>query len=174
MMFVLKYQPLSSFSASQEYTKILIVSRHHFIFFFFKPRTRPFPMAASKNPFDKFLREVKVGDKIYRYYSIPELKDERAGKKLIKLVVLPLLAKLPFSIRVLLESALRSCDNEKVPQSDVETILNWRMDNNNIVMQNMLKFSDKTQKESIEVQFKPSRVILQVSAPRNNFTFNFL
>ena len=36
------------------------------------------------------------------------------------------LAKLPFSIRVLLESAIRNCDEFSVKKSDVETILNWQ------------------------------------------------
>jgi len=84
------------------------------------------------NPFDKHTKELKVGDKAYKYYSLPDLKDER-------------LAKLPFSIRVLLESAIRNCDNARIPEADVETILNW----------------EKTSKESVEVQFKPARVLLQ-------------
>ena len=34
-------------------------------------------------------------------------------------------ARLPFSIRVLLESAVRNCDNFQVQESDVGKILNW-------------------------------------------------
>eukprot|EP01118_Nematostelium_gracile_P015317 TRINITY_DN6112_c0_g1_i1.p1 TRINITY_DN6112_c0_g1~~TRINITY_DN6112_c0_g1_i1.p1 ORF type:complete len:909 (-),score=311.78 TRINITY_DN6112_c0_g1_i1:17-2686(-) len=84
------------------------------------------------NPFEKVARELKVDEKTYKYYSLPELKDDR-------------LRKLPYSIRVLLENAVRCCDNVKVPESDVETILNWK----------------QTSKESVEIQFKPSRVLLQ-------------
>eukprot|EP01115_Flamella_aegyptia_P008160 TRINITY_DN33872_c0_g1_i1.p1 TRINITY_DN33872_c0_g1~~TRINITY_DN33872_c0_g1_i1.p1 ORF type:complete len:892 (-),score=500.45 TRINITY_DN33872_c0_g1_i1:53-2728(-) len=84
------------------------------------------------NPFANLVKEVNVNGKAYKYYSLPDLKDER-------------LAKLPFSIRVLLESVLRNCDNEKIPQKDAETILNWQ----------------KTCKESVEIQFNPARVILQ-------------
>jgi len=86
----------------------------------------------SSNPFSGLLKSLSVGEKTYSYYSLPDLSDPR-------------LARLPFSIRVLLESAIRCCDNEKVTKKDVETILNW----------------EKTQNESVEIQFKPSRVILQ-------------
>lgn len=89
-------------------------------------------MAANQNPFNKLVRELSVNGKTYRYYSLPDLKDERVSK-------------LPFSVRVLLESAIRCCDNEKVLEKDVQTILDWQ----------------KTQKETVEIQFKPSRVILQ-------------
>lgn len=55
------------------------------------------------------------------------------------------LAKLPFSIRVLLESAIRNCDNFNVKEADVETILNWQ----------------ETSQQDVEIPFKPARVILQ-------------
>eukprot|EP01114_Cavostelium_apophysatum_P017575 TRINITY_DN525_c0_g1_i1.p1 TRINITY_DN525_c0_g1~~TRINITY_DN525_c0_g1_i1.p1 ORF type:complete len:888 (-),score=263.88 TRINITY_DN525_c0_g1_i1:137-2800(-) len=84
------------------------------------------------NPFERVARELKVGSKSYKYYSLPELKDER-------------LDKLPYSIRILLESAVRCCDNVRVPEKDVETILNWVV----------------SSKQDVEIQFKPSRVILQ-------------
>ena len=54
-------------------------------------------------------------------------------------------ARLPFSIRVLLESAVRNCDGFLVKGSDVESILNWH----------------HSQTQSVEVPFKPARVILQ-------------
>ncbi|KAI3376647.1 hypothetical protein L3Q82_017082, partial [Scortum barcoo] len=53
--------------------------------------------------------------------------------------------RLPFSIRVLLESAVRNCDEFLVKRSDVESILNWK----------------QTQTQSVEVPFRPARVILQ-------------
>lgn len=84
------------------------------------------------NPFEKVVRELEVGGKKLKYYSLPDLKDER-------------LAKLPFSVRILLESAVRNCDNVKVPEKDAENILNWQ----------------KTSKEDVEIQFNPSRVLLQ-------------
>jgi hypothetical protein len=56
--------------------------------------------------------------------------------------------KLPFSIRVLLESAVRNCDNFQVRERDVEAILDWEI--------------NQAVPEGVEVAFKPARVILQV------------
>jgi aconitate hydratase len=52
---------------------------------------------------------------------------------------------LPYSIRVLLESAVRNCDEFNVQSSDVDTILNWV----------------KTSQADTDIPFKPARVILQ-------------
>ena len=52
---------------------------------------------------------------------------------------------LPYSIRVLLESAIRNCDEFNVLSSDVEKILNWA----------------ETSKQDVDIPFKPARVILQ-------------
>jgi len=46
---------------------------------------------------------------------------------------------------VLLESAIRNCDNFAIKQADVENILNW----------------ETTSKHDIEIPFRPARVILQ-------------
>lgn len=54
-------------------------------------------------------------------------------------------AKLPYSIRVLLESAIRNCDEFEVHSKDVEKILDWK----------------HTAPKQIEIPFKPARVILQ-------------
>lgn len=56
---------------------------------------------------------------------------------------------LPFSIRVLLESAVRNCDNFHVLEKDVQSILGWTP-------------SLKQETSDVEVSFKPARVILQV------------
>jgi len=61
------------------------------------------------------------------------------------------LGKLPYSIRVLLEGAVRKCDNFAVKPADVEKILNWE--------QNCTK--------GIEVPFNPARVLMQ------DFTYVF-
>src|SRR5512134_3782059 len=55
------------------------------------------------------------------------------------------LAKLPFSIRVLLEAALRTCDDYQVTQDDVRRLAGWKA----------------TGVEPVELPFKPARVILQ-------------
>lgn len=57
--------------------------------------------------------------------------------------------RLPYSIRILLESAVRNCDNFHIKEQDVQNILNWE-NNQNV-------------EGGIEVPFKPARVILQVS-----------
>ena len=68
---------------------------------------------ASKNPFaSQCLKEFTIGSNKYNYYSLAALQDDRVGK-------------LPYSIRVLLESAIRNCDEFAVKSSDVENILNW-------------------------------------------------
>ena len=59
--------------------------------------------------------------------------------------------KLPFSIRVLLESVVRNCDNFQVRLSDVNTVADWA----------------KTSQKSVEIRFKPARVVLQ------DFTYVF-
>lgn len=58
--------------------------------------------------------------------------------------------RLPFSIRVLLESAVRNCDSFQIKKSDVENILNWE--------------HSQAIEAGVEVAFKPARVILQVSS----------
>jgi len=55
---------------------------------------------------------------------------------------------LPFSIRVLLESAIRNCDNFQVTENDVQNILKWK--------------TNQSIEGGVEVAFKPARVILQV------------
>ena len=48
-------------------------------------------------------------------------------------------------MRVLLESAVRNCDNFQVKTEDVERILDWKVNRGN----------------NVEVAFKPARVLLQ-------------
>ena len=56
--------------------------------------------------------------------------------------------RLPFSIRVLLESAVRNCDEFQIKKTDVTNILEWE--------------SNQNEEDDVEVAFKPARVILQV------------
>jgi aconitate hydratase len=55
------------------------------------------------------------------------------------------LARLPFSIRILLESLLRHCDGFEISEDDVVSLAQW---------------NPKALKQS-EVPFKPARVLLQ-------------
>ncbi|XP_008200453.2 cytoplasmic aconitate hydratase [Tribolium castaneum] len=88
-------------------------------------------MAA--NPFDKYLKTLTVGSKEYKYYDLSELGAQYD--------------RLPYSIRVLLESAVRNCDNFQVKENDVQNILNWEQ--------------NQSVEGGIEIPFKPARVILQ-------------
>ena len=52
---------------------------------------------------------------------------------------------MPYSIRILLESVIRNCDNFQVTKEDVEKIIDW----------------EKTAPKQVEIPFKPARVLLQ-------------
>src|SRR5207302_7996599 len=49
------------------------------------------------------------------FFSLPALEEQGIGK----------ISRLPVSIRIVLESVLRSCDGKKVRRKDVETLANW-------------------------------------------------
>jgi len=55
--------------------------------------------------------------------------------------------RLPYSIRILLESAIRNCDNFQVTKEDVEKIIDW----------------ENSSVKQVEIPFKPARVLLQVT-----------
>ena len=67
---------------------------------------------AKPNPFQKVAQTLSVGGKTVTYYNLPALKD-------------PKFDKLPYSVRVLLESAVRNCDEFEVKSKDVENIMDW-------------------------------------------------
>lgn len=73
---------------------------------------------------------------------------------LIWVVMFVLTEKLPYSIRILLESAIRNCDNFQVTKADVEKIIDW----------------EKTSPKLVEIPFKPARVLLQASYCSKYFT----
>jgi aconitate hydratase len=68
---------------------------------------------SKPNPFEKIAKKLTLGNKTVTYYSLPSLNDPR-------------LNNLPYSIRVLLESAIRNCDEFEVHSKDVENILDWQ------------------------------------------------
>ncbi|XBI09017.1 hypothetical protein VPH35_136659 [Triticum aestivum] len=90
--------------------------------------------SSNSNPFSFVLRGLRDrdGGNCGSYYSILDLGDQRIDK-------------LPYTIRVLLESAVRNCDEFQITKEDVEKIMGW----------------EKTSLEQVEIPFKPSRVILQ-------------
>ncbi|MBZ0242404.1 MAG: aconitate hydratase, partial [Bacteroidales bacterium] len=86
----------------------------------------------SKDIF-RIRKPLKVEGKNYSYYSLPELQKQGYA-----------IDKLPFSIRVLLENALRNYDDFAVSRDHVETLLGWKP-----------RASDK------DIPFKPARVLMQ-------------
>ncbi|XP_046904962.1 cytoplasmic aconitate hydratase isoform X2 [Hypomesus transpacificus] len=84
------------------------------------------------NPFAHLVEDLDPSHPEHKFYNLSKLGDPRYER-------------LPFSIRVLLESAVRNCDEFLVKPADVESILNWK----------------QTQSQSVEVPFRPARVILQ-------------
>ncbi|KAJ9601820.1 hypothetical protein L9F63_000002 [Diploptera punctata] len=95
--------------------------------------TLRFVAMAENNPYQGQLKKLSVGGKEYKYFDLPSLG--------------PSYDKLPFSVRVLLESAVRNCDNFQVKEKDVKTILDWEQ--------------NQAVEGGVEIAFKPSRVILQ-------------
>ncbi|CAN7008391.1 unnamed protein product [Brassica oleracea var. botrytis] len=77
--------------------------------------------------------EKPEGGEFGNYYSLRALNDSRIDK-------------LPYSIRILLESAIRNCDEFQVKSKDVEKILDW----------------ENTSPKQVEIPLKPARVLLQV------------
>src|SRR5688500_8324723 len=67
------------------------------------------------NDFFKARDVLKVGDKDYVIYRLDAL--EKAGLTNLK--------TLPFSIRVVLEAALRQCNDLEIKQNDVKNIAAW-------------------------------------------------
>ncbi|XVE50658.1 hypothetical protein DITRI_Ditri01bG0180900 [Diplodiscus trichospermus] len=71
------------------------------------------------------------GGKYGKFYSLPALNDPRIDR-------------LPYSIRILLEAAIRNCDKFQVTEEDVEKIIDW----------------ENTSPKQVEIPFKPARLLL--------------
>lgn len=89
---------------------------------------------AAEHPFKGIFTSLPKpgGGEFGKFYSLPALNDPRIDK-------------LPYSIRILLESAIRNCDNFQVTKEDVEKIVDW----------------ENTSPKQVEISFKPARVLLQ-------------
>jgi len=86
----------------------------------------------AKDPY-KIKKLLNTKNGTFTYYSLPEL--EKQGHNI---------SKLPFSIRILLENALRNFDDFAVTNENIETLLKWKPIG-----------SDK------DIPFKPARVLMQ-------------
>ncbi|KAI3992752.1 hypothetical protein MKX01_021713 [Papaver californicum] len=89
---------------------------------------------ATENAFKGLLTSLPKpgGGEFGKYYSLTALNDPRVDK-------------LPYSIKILLESAIRNCDNFQVTEADVEKIIDW----------------ENSSPKQVEIPFKPARVLLQ-------------
>ncbi len=74
------------------------------------------------------------GQRIH-YYSLPALEAQGIGT----------VSNLPVSIRILLESLLRNYDDQQITEQDIVDLANW----------------DPKQPKSVEIPFKPARVLAQ-------------
>src|SRR5256885_6539855 len=91
-------------------------------------------MAQTTNPFGAAATiDSKLGD--LKYFRLSRLTELGIGH----------MGKLPFSIKVLLESCLRNTDNFEVTEDDVKTLAAW----------------NAPKPKPVELPFKPARVILQ-------------
>ncbi len=77
---------------------------------------------------------LAVGDRGYTYYSLPAL--EQAGYPM---------ARLPVSMRILLENLLRHEDGSSVKRADIQTVAGWQ----------------PSKHPEVEIAFRVARVILQ-------------
>ena len=75
---------------------------------------------------------LKVGNRSYEIWSMAALPPEKV-------------ARLPYSLKILLENLLRFEDGVNVTRADIEALLSW----------------DPQATPSYEIAFTPSRVILQ-------------
>lgn len=80
-------------------------------------------------------KQFELNGKTYNYYDLEALESAGLGK----------VSRLPFSVRVLLESLVRQRDGHVIKDEHIEKLSNWGTKNG----------------ENVDVPFKPSRVILQ-------------
>ncbi|WP_145949947.1 aconitate hydratase AcnA [Paenibacillus sp. Y412MC10] len=80
-------------------------------------------------------RSLEVGGKTYRYYSLQALEEQGLGS----------ISKLPFSIKVLLEAAVRQFDGRAITQEHVSQLAKW----------------NEGRDDNKEIPFIPARIVLQ-------------
>ncbi|WP_246939578.1 aconitate hydratase AcnA [Bacillus pinisoli] len=89
----------------------------------------------ATNDVFKSRSSFEVNGKKYNYYNLKALEDAGIGN----------VSRLPYSIKVLLESVLRQYDGRVITKEHVENLAKWGTD----------------ELKEVDVPFKPSRVILQ-------------
>jgi len=81
----------------------------------------------------QYVEEFKINNKIYRYFSLPDLKKQGYD-----------ISKMPISLRIIMESMIRNLDEKSIKSSEIENLLKWPKNDH-----------------SSEISFKVSRVIMQ-------------
>ncbi len=97
-------------------------------------RKYDYPMTAHTNSF-KAIDTLRSGDRSYTFFNLNAI--ERAG--------LTKLARLPYSLKILLENLLRFEDGRSVTKADIEALARW----------------NPTARHEKEIAFRPARVLLQ-------------
>ncbi|KAG5123651.1 hypothetical protein JHK82_030388 [Glycine max] len=118
---------------------------------------------ATENPFNSILTTLEKpggAGEFGKYFSLPALNDRRIAISVMidelnlnlgrlridgDIRVFGNTDRLPYSVRILLESAIRNCDEFQVKSNDVEKIIDW----------------ENTSPKLVEIPFKPARVLLQ-------------
>lgn len=90
---------------------------------------------VKMNVHSEVLTNLDVNGNTYHYYSLEKLENQGTGE----------ISSLPFSIKALLESALRQFDGKYITADHISLLANWHT----------------AQKNNKEVPFKPARIILQ-------------
>ena len=88
----------------------------------------------SNHRFEHTKKQFESNGKTYTYYGIQTLEEQGYD-----------INQLPFTIKILLESALRQWDGHLITEEHVHNLANWK----------------KAENQYAEVPFKPARVILQ-------------
>ena len=78
---------------------------------------------------------LRAGDREYAYFSLPKAAQGGAGD----------VARLPMSLKILLENLLRFEDGSTVRREDIETLANWA----------------EAQPDAKEIAYRPARVLMQ-------------
>lgn len=93
-------------------------------------------MAKTENDIFQARSSFTVNGKTYHYYRLQALEDAKVGN----------VSRLPYSIKILLESVLRQYDGKTIKKEHIENLAKWGTDE---------------MKTDVDVPFNPSRIILQ-------------
>ena len=94
-----------------------------------QPAANPFQAQAT------FTYPTAQGEQSAKYYRLAKLQEDGLAQ----------IDRLPYSIRILLESVLRNCDDFEVTRQDVMNLATW----------------EAAKPAQVEIPFKPARVVLQ-------------